>query len=146
MNRYFFGSALPSASPLNRSQCLSPLTYMGYSFLFLTLPHLQKVSYLFKSKGFASDSSSSSLPLPPRSSVASVRPRPCGSASVSGSARFLLRAKSICLQFCWGQLRLRRHAARLSGFGLAAPCECDYCVLIIEKPLELGVHKIKPGY
>jgi hypothetical protein len=37
-------------------------------------------------------------------------------------------------------------AARLAGFGFAAPCECDYCVVIIEKPLELGVHKIKPGY
>jgi hypothetical protein len=36
-------------------------------------------------------------------------------------------------------------AAWLAGFGLAAPCECDYCVVIIEKPLELGVQKITHG-
>ncbi len=45
-----------------------------------------------------------------------------------------------------GQLRLRRRAARLAGFGIAAPGECSYCVVIIKKPLELGVQKIKTGY
>ena len=32
----------------------------------------------------------------------------------------------------FGQLRLRRRAARLSGFGFAAPDECFYCVVIIK--------------
>jgi len=58
------------------------------------------VTYQVNREGFASASSSASLPLPPRSSVAGVRPRPCGSTSVSGSARFPLVAESMHLQFC----------------------------------------------
>jgi len=76
-------------------------------------------TYVLKSKGFAV-SGSTTLPLPPTCSTC-VRARP-------GSCAFAAAA------------------AWLAGFGLAAPCECDYCLVIIEKPLELGVQKIKLGY
>ncbi len=73
-------------------------------------------------------------PLPPRSSVASVRPRLSSSASVSSRCPRALPIHPIH----WA-------AARLAGFGLAAPYEDSYCVVIIKKPLELGVQKITHG-
>jgi hypothetical protein len=49
------------------------------------------------------------------------------------------RVKSRASPQSFGQLRLRRRAARLSGFGFAAPNKRSYCVVVIKNIVVKGV-------